>query len=82
MFKKYLIIILTIIGLNSYALAGDDGELLLKKNNPSEVLTLSTWCLSQCSSIACFKRSSFLESSPSASLNCVDNADRSALIFM
>jgi phospholipid-binding lipoprotein MlaA len=37
MFKKYLIIILTIIGLNSYALAGDDGELLLKKNNPSEV---------------------------------------------
>ena len=37
MFKKYLIILLTIIGLNSYALAGDDGELLLKKNNPSEV---------------------------------------------
>ena len=37
MLKKYLIILLTIVGLNSYAIAGDDGELLLKKNNPSEV---------------------------------------------
>ena len=37
MIKKYLIILLTIIGLNSNAIAGDDGELLLKKNNPSEV---------------------------------------------
>jgi len=37
MFKKYLIILLTIIGLSSTAIAGDDGELLLKKNNPSEV---------------------------------------------
>ena len=37
MIKKYLIILLTIVGLNSNAIAGDDGELLLKKNNPSEV---------------------------------------------
>ena len=37
MFKKYLIILLAIIGLYSNAIAGDDGELILKKNNPSEV---------------------------------------------
>ena len=37
MFKKYLVIIIAIIGLNSNAIAGSDGELLLKKNNPSEV---------------------------------------------
>tara|TARA_B100001173_G_C15956255_1_gene533571 strand:- start:329 stop:1117 length:789 start_codon:yes stop_codon:yes gene_type:complete len=37
MFKKYLIILLTIIGLSSNAIAGDDGELLLKKNDPSEI---------------------------------------------
>ena len=37
MFKKYLIIFLAIIGLYSNAIAGDDGELILKKNNPSEV---------------------------------------------
>ena len=37
MFKKYLIIILTVIGLNSNAIAGDDGDMLLKKNNPTEV---------------------------------------------
>ena len=37
MFKKYLIILLTFFVLNSNAIAGDDGELLLKKNSPSEV---------------------------------------------
>ena len=37
MIYKYLIILLTIIGLNSKAIAGDDGQLLLKKNDPSEV---------------------------------------------
>ena len=37
MLKKYLIILLTIIGLSSNAIAGDDGELLLKKNDPSEI---------------------------------------------
>ena len=37
MLKKYFIILLTVIGLSSNAIAGDDGELLLKKNNPSEV---------------------------------------------
>jgi phospholipid-binding lipoprotein MlaA len=37
MIKKYLIILITIIGLSSNAFAGDDGELLLKKNDPSEV---------------------------------------------
>jgi len=37
MFKKYLIIILAVFGLTFNALAGDDGELLLKKNDPSEV---------------------------------------------
>ena len=37
MFKKYLIIALTVCGLSLNAIAGDDGELLLKKNNPSEV---------------------------------------------
>ncbi len=37
MFKKYLIIALTVFGLSLNAIAGDDGELLLEKNNPSEV---------------------------------------------
>ena len=37
MFKKYLIIILAVFGLTFNAIAGDDGELLLKKNDPSEV---------------------------------------------
>ena len=37
MIYKYLIILITIIGLNSKAIAGDDGQLLLKKNDPSEV---------------------------------------------
>ena len=37
MLKKYLVILIAIIGLNSNAIAGSDGELLLKKNNPSEV---------------------------------------------
>ncbi len=37
MIKKYLIIAFTIFSLCSSAIAGDDGELLLKKNDPSEV---------------------------------------------
>jgi len=37
MFKKYLIIIFAVFGLTFNAIAGDDGELLLKKNDPSEV---------------------------------------------
>ena len=37
MIKKYLIILLTVFVLSSNAIAGDDGELLLKKNSPSEV---------------------------------------------
>jgi phospholipid-binding lipoprotein MlaA len=37
MIKKYLIIFITVIGFSFNAFAGDDGELLLKKNNPSEV---------------------------------------------
>ena len=37
MFKKYLIIALTVFGLSLNAIAGDDGKLLLEKNNPSEV---------------------------------------------
>ena len=37
MFKKYLIILLTFFVLNSNAIAGDDGELLLKKNQPAEI---------------------------------------------
>ena len=37
MIYRYLIILITVIGLNSKAIAGDDGQLLLKKNDPSEV---------------------------------------------
>jgi len=37
MLKKYLAILVAIIGLSSNAFAGSDGELLIKKNNPSEV---------------------------------------------
>ncbi len=37
MFKKYLAILVAVIGLTSSAIAGSDGELILKKNNPSEV---------------------------------------------
>ena len=37
MFKKYLYILAIILGLTSNAIAGNDGELLLKKNDPSEI---------------------------------------------
>ena len=37
MFKKYFIIFAVVLGFCSYASAGSDGNLLLKKNNPSEV---------------------------------------------
>ena len=37
MFKKLLIILITTLTLNSFAYAGSDGELLLKKNQPSEI---------------------------------------------
>jgi len=37
MFKKLLIILITTLTLSSFAHAGSDGELLLKKNQPSEV---------------------------------------------
>ena len=37
MFKKFIIIIITTLALTSIVNAASDGELLLKKNNPSEV---------------------------------------------
>ena len=37
MIKKILIIIFTTYALTVNVIAGDDGELILKKNNPSEV---------------------------------------------
>jgi len=37
MFKKYLTILAIILGLTSNSIAGNDGELLLKKNDPSEI---------------------------------------------
>ena len=37
MLKKYLAILIAVIGLTSNSLAGSDGELLLKKNDPSDV---------------------------------------------
>ena len=53
MFKKLLIILVTTLTLNSFAYAGSDGELLLKKNQPSEVkdcfegLNRATFALNQ-----------------------------------
>tara|TARA_B100000575_G_scaffold30399_1_gene20476 strand:- start:805 stop:1593 length:789 start_codon:yes stop_codon:yes gene_type:complete len=37
MFKKYLAIIIAVIGLSSSAYAASDGDLVLKKNDPSEI---------------------------------------------
>ena len=37
MFKKLLLIIITTLALNTFASAGSDNELILKKNQPSEV---------------------------------------------
>ncbi len=37
MFKKFILILITTLALNTYASAGSDGELILKKNEPSEV---------------------------------------------
>ncbi len=37
MFKKFVIILITTIALTVNASAGSDGELLMKKNQPSEV---------------------------------------------
>ena len=37
MLKKIVIILITTLTLTSYASAGSDGELILKKNNPSEI---------------------------------------------
>ena len=37
MLKRFLIIIITTLALTSNALAGTDGELILKKNKPSEI---------------------------------------------
>ena len=53
MFKKLLIILITTLTLNSFAYAGSDGELLLKKNQPSKVrdcfegLNRATFALNQ-----------------------------------
>ena len=53
MFKKLLIILITTLTLNSFAYAGSNGELLLKKNQPSEVkdcfegLNRATFALNQ-----------------------------------
>ena len=37
MLKKFLLIVITTFTLTFYASAGSDGELILKKNNPSEI---------------------------------------------
>ena len=37
MFKKLILVLFTTIALNTFASAGSDGELILKKNEPSEI---------------------------------------------
>jgi len=37
MFRKLILVLFTTIALNSYAIAGTDKELILKKNEPSEI---------------------------------------------
>ena len=41
MFKKFLIIIFTTLALTLNVNAGSDGDLILKKNEPTEVRDLS-----------------------------------------